>query len=300
MAPNCEVLIAVVTACDRILKKVETIPEADEVSDSLKLEELKRKETDQVQTVELESCGNSDELITDDASDKEIREHHESLIAYPVPSSSSITNGNAYKRKIVLYYILFPFRALVHFTIPDVRKVAHTQQRGGSGGDHLPVRLSMVVILICLVNLICSSYFLVESLEELGKQMRIPQVIIGITVSAAGTSVANFVASQCAAKQELGNMTVCNAFGFNSFIIFVGLGLPWLTFTATKQGGTLNYALRDEGLTHSVILQAISLIFFMATMWCNDFCLKRKHGYLFVTIEHWNMSLRTTRQTIPC
>ena len=50
---------------------------------------------------------------------------------------------------------------------------------------------------------------------------------MGLTVTAAGTSLPNLFASLIVAKQGLGNMSVSNAFGSNTFNIFVALAFPW-------------------------------------------------------------------------
>ena len=242
MAANAEVLFKTVEMCDRMLTLVSanaaTNPEG--------------------QTPHPEEIANVDHGTTD--------EHHHNLIAY---------SANASITKKILFFLLFPFNAAIHFTIPDIRS-------DDVISGNLPLKKAFFAIFICITWLIISSYILVESLEEIGRLMNIPHAIIGITISAAGTSVANFVASQCAAKQGLGNMAVSNAFGSNSFIIFVGLGLPWLTYCITKQGGEPYFKLQDEGLSESVILMAIVLVLFMILMWCNNFVLHRTHAFVFM------------------
>eukprot|EP00662_Eupelagonemidae_sp_cell21_P038481 gene38481-63535_t len=57
--------------------------------------------------------------------------------------------------------------------------------------------------------------------------MGISELVMGLTVSAAGTSFPNVFASMLVARQGLGNMAISNAFGSNVFNIFVGLGFPW-------------------------------------------------------------------------
>lgn len=48
------------------------------------------------------------------------------------------------------------------------------------------------------------SYAMVRSLEELADLMNIPDAVVGVTVSAAGTSLPNYVASKVAAQQGFG------------------------------------------------------------------------------------------------
>merc|ERR1712167_453355 len=56
----------------------------------------------------------------------------------------------------------------------------------------------------------------------------ISEDLMGLTIGAAGTSLPNLFASLIVAKQGLGNMSVSNAFGSNTFNIFVALAVPWL------------------------------------------------------------------------
>ena len=66
--------------------------------------------------------------------------------------------------------------------------------------------------------------------------LRVPDDVMGLTVTAGGTSLPNLFASVIVAKQGLGNMAVSNAFGSNTFNIFVALALPWLIGTINDSG----------------------------------------------------------------
>ena len=50
---------------------------------------------------------------------------------------------------------------------------------------------------------------------------------MGLTLTAGGTSLPNMFSSMIVAKQGLGTMSVSNAFGSNTFNIFIALALPW-------------------------------------------------------------------------
>ena len=55
--------------------------------------------------------------------------------------------------------------------------------------------------------------------------MKIPEVVMGMAVSSAGTSVPDALASVFVAKNGRG-MAANNVLGSNVFNIFLGLGLP--------------------------------------------------------------------------
>ena len=66
-----------------------------------------------------------------------------------------------------------------------------------------------------------------RSAETMGCILGIPEDIMGLTLTAGGTSLPNMFSSMIVAKQGLGTMSVSNAFGSNTFNIFIALALPW-------------------------------------------------------------------------
>ena len=72
------------------------------------------------------------------------------------------------------------------------------------------------------------SWVLVELAVLLAHSLGISEVIIALTVLAAGTSVPDLLSSLAVARQGRGGMAVSNAIGSNTFDILIGLGAPWL------------------------------------------------------------------------
>ncbi|NWW42051.1 NCKX4 protein, partial [Panurus biarmicus] len=82
--------------------------------------------------------------------------------------------------------------------------------------------------------------FLLVQVTVIGYTLGIPDVIMGITFLAAGTSVPDCMASLIVARQGLGDMAVSNTVGSNVFDILVGLGVPWgLQTMAIDYGSTV-------------------------------------------------------------
>ena len=186
--------------------------------------------------------------------------HEPSLIDYPIGASPL---------RQFFHVLLFPFLLVIHFTVLDTR------------GSKATLSGALLSITACLVWIVVGSFAMVESLEHLGGLLRIPDSVIGITISAAGTSLPNFVASQVAARQGLGNMAVSNAFGSNIFNIFVGLGLPWTIYTAVfgPYGD-----LKDDEITTSVIILVVVLLVFAIMMFISGFVLRQWHAVSFVVM----------------
>lgn len=222
--------------------------------------------------VECENKGLNTGIVPDD--DFPIEEHDghaESLIEFP----DLIDDGY-----IVMFFFLFlyPIRVMFHFTIPDVRVT------DSKGNPTATLRMAFLAVLACLVWLIILSYAMVSSLEHLAELMDIPTSVVGVTVSAAGTSLPNYVASKVAAQKGFGNMAVSNAFGSNSFNIMVGLGLPWLLYISLSNDFKPYHGLRDEGITEMVETLSIVLALFLVLTIPSGFVVKKWHGFLYIFV----------------
>jgi Ca2+/Na+ antiporter len=118
---------------------------------------------------------------------------------------------------------------------------------------------------------------MVASLEALAELMDIPDAVVGFTVSAAGTSLPNYVASKVSAENGFGNQAVSNAFGSNTFNLMVGLGLPWLLFISAN-GFEPYHGLRNEGIIESILILAGVLAIFIVLMIQSNFIIYKWHG----------------------
>lgn len=118
---------------------------------------------------EIKAACSSNEL---DNLEFEGAEGYESLIEYHMDSSNLET---------AFFFLLFPLRFLMHFTIPDVRKLNE------NGEPTATIGKAYLSTISCLLWLIVGSYAMVASLETLGELLGISDAIMGFTVSAAGT-----------------------------------------------------------------------------------------------------------------
>lgn len=138
-------------------------------------------ESEEMQPMQLESRPGEEEFISGG--------DHSSLIEFPW--SGSLLD-------VTFHILLFPLKGLMHLTIPDVR---HLDSEGNPKGG---LGMAFLAITMCLVWLIVGSYAMVASLEKLAELMNVPDAVVGVTVSAAGTSLPNYVASKVAAQQGFG------------------------------------------------------------------------------------------------
>ena len=201
----------------------------------------------------------------------------ESLIELPSKDESNTI-------MIVLFYLIFPFRVLIHFTIPDVRTSNNGDNNNTTheSSSSSSLALASLSSAMCLIWLVMGSYAMVASLEALAALLNIPDAVIGYTISAAGTSLPNYVASVVAARNGLGDMAVSNALGSNTFNIMIGLGLPWLLYTSWGTGFEPYHDLRNEGITKGVLILGLVLLLLVVLLLQSGFVLYRWHGHLFV------------------
>ena len=223
----------------------------------------------------IEKVRKSNEPGTDVKTDLTLEELKatDSIIEEQIPSLIGYPHGDSAWRRLA-FVCLFPFRCALHYTIPDPR-IVPTAQVDQS------VSIAWCSATSCIIWIVASSYLLVVVLEALGRDLGIPDSIVGITFSAAGTSIPNYMASKIAAEQGLGNMAVASVFGSNVFLIFVGLGLPWTLYTAIDSADGIYSGLKDDGISESILIMSAALSVFVVLMVLSDFMLYKWHAYVF-------------------
>ncbi|XP_048392976.1 sodium/potassium/calcium exchanger 4-like isoform X2 [Stegostoma tigrinum] len=121
------------------------------------------------------------------------------------------------------------------------------------------------------------SYLMVWMVTVTGYTLGIPDIIMGLTFLAAGTSVPDCMASLIVARQGMGDMAVSNTVGSNVFDILVGLGLPWGLQTIVINTGSVVH-INSRGLVYSVILLLGSVALTVAGIHVNGWKLDKKLG----------------------
>uniref|UniRef100_A0A8C4HTE8 Sodium/calcium exchanger membrane region domain-containing protein n=1 Tax=Dicentrarchus labrax TaxID=13489 RepID=A0A8C4HTE8_DICLA len=122
------------------------------------------------------------------------------------------------------------------------------------------------------------SYIMVWMVTVIGFTLGIPDVIMGITFLAAGTSVPDCMASLIVARQGMGDMAVSNSIGSNVFDILVGLGLPWALKTLAINYGS-DIKLNSKGLIFSVGLLLASVFMTVLGVHLNKWTLDKRLGF---------------------
>ena len=133
---------------------------------------------------------------------------------------------------------------------------------------------------------------MVESAVGISQILGIPEVIIALTVLAAGTSVPDMISSMIVAKQGRGGMAISNAMGSNIFDILFGLGVPWIVMLYFSKSAI---TVSTTNLFSSVILLFATVLVIFFLLLVKKWEIGRKAGYfligLYVAYLAWAISM---------
>ena len=135
---------------------------------------------------------------------------------------------------------------------------------------------------ICYIGFF--SYFMVEWAATVGQTFRIPEIVMGLTILAAGTSVPDLLSSVIVAKQGHGDMAVSSSIGSNIFDILVGLPLPWLLYSVYHSGQerlNVPVKVKAESLEVSLFILIGMLLVVVGTIAFSNWRLTKKMGYVY-------------------
>lgn len=172
----------------------------------------------------------------------------------------------------LFFLVSLPLVTAMMFTIPDVRR----------SDEKL---LGIAFPKYCWFSFIASigwigflSYFMVNCAEIIGDTLKIPLVVMGLTVLAAGTSVPDLLSSVIVAQQGKGDMAVSSSIGSNIFDITVGLPLPWLSWIVYYSKSEVNVS--DAGsLEFSLLVLILMLVLVVVTIQQHNWVMSKSMGY---------------------
>ncbi|CAI5780480.1 Sodium potassium calcium exchanger 3 [Podarcis lilfordi] len=166
--------------------------------------------------------------------------------------------------EIAKWLFTWPLSFLLYFTVPNCNKPRWE-------------KWFLVTFASSTLWIAAFSYVMVWMVTIIGYTLGIPDVIMGITFLAAGTSVPDCMASLIVARQGMGDMAVSNSIGSNVFDILIGLGLPWSLQTLAVNYGSYIH-LNSRGLIYSVGLLLASVFVTVFGVHLNKWKLDKKLG----------------------
>ncbi|KAJ8396895.1 hypothetical protein AAFF_G00012180 [Aldrovandia affinis] len=207
--------------------------------------------------------GKADNMENGNVPEDKQEEEKESNVSSPF----SVPGGALDKVK---WLVSWPVLLLLYFTVPNCAKPRWE-------------RCFMLSFFLSTVWIAIFSYLMVWMVTVIGYTLGIPDVIMGITFLAAGTSVPDCIASLIVARQGLGDMAVSNTIGSNVFDILVGLGVPWAIQTVAVDYGS-EVQINSRGLVYSVVLLLGSVALTVLGIHVNGWKLDLKLGVYVIVM----------------
>ncbi|MFH1450729.1 MAG: calcium/sodium antiporter [archaeon] len=106
-----------------------------------------------------------------------------------------------------------------------VRYLLKNDKKGKAEAQKDSIARSILFCIIGLAGVILGSHLLVNSSISIAELLGIPQIVIGMTIVALGTSLPELVTSLVAAKKGMQEIAIGNIIGSNMFNISAVLGL---------------------------------------------------------------------------
>ena len=172
----------------------------------------------------------------------------------------------------VLWILALPVTCLFYVTIPDCRSERWE-------------KWYLVSFFVSVVWIALLSYVLVWMVSIIGFTLGIPDVVMGLTFLAAGSSVPDGISSLIVARQGDGDMAVSNTVGSNVFDILLCLGLPWLLKTTAVDLGGYVVVLSGSIIYTSISLFGtvfVTIFLVMVNRWYLNKCLGMAFLFLYL------------------
>ena len=110
----------------------------------------------------------------------------------------------------------------------------------------------------------------------IGAALGIPDILMGLTFLAAGTSVPDLLSSVIVARQGFGDMAVSSSIGSNIFDVCVGLPVPWLLYMAAFDEAI---TVDSRGVALSIFILLAMLFVTVISIMCSNWKLTPTLGW---------------------
>ena len=190
--------------------------------------------------------------------DEDDEDDYVSTLEYPFGESAG---------HIAFWILTYPLALLFAISIPDVRK------------DKCKKMFVLSFLMVC-VWIGVMSYGMVWAADRFALAVGIRDDIMGLTITAFGSSLPSLFGSVIAAKQGTADMAVSNAFG-SSLTALISIGIPCFVYSAFVYPGK-PYPCDSSAILTTNILLIVSLAFFLLFAGISKLRLNIGHGIVFI------------------
>lgn len=151
-------------------------------------------------------------------------------------------NGDLLKQFWWIY--TWPVRMMLLFTVPDPK---------------MNRRMYPLTFFMCILWIAIISYLIVELLGTIGQTFGISEVVIGLTVLAAGNCLPEAISSIITVRRGDNGVGVSNSLGSCTLDILLSLGVPWLVKNLMHLNGD-GVILSSNSLRYTTILLFLAIV----------------------------------------
>lgn len=171
-------------------------------------------------------------------------------------------------RAQIIYVLTFPLAFALDKTCPDPRKPEDKYA-------------CYFTFLISIAWIALFSYLMIWWATVVGACFEVPDVIMGLTFIAAGTSIPDMISSLIVARQGHGDMAVSSSIGSNIFDILIGLPLPWFAYNIYSGKGI---KVQSMNLFPSLLILTSVMILVILAIAVNGWKLTKKLGGIMLLL----------------
>uniref|UniRef100_A0A8D8N6R7 Sodium/potassium/calcium exchanger 5 n=3 Tax=Culex pipiens TaxID=7175 RepID=A0A8D8N6R7_CULPI len=170
---------------------------------------------------------------------------------------------------VVWWCYTWPFRLLIHFTIPDAR--VHRKW--------YPLTFFM-----CILWIGGTSYVVFWMMSIIGETFEVPETVMGLTFLAFGGCMPEAVSAVTVIRKGNGSMGVSNSLGANTLAILFSLGLPWFIRNMMEGGATTGayVEINSYGMQYSVFGLFLAVGILYAVLFASKYTLRKLVGLVLM------------------
>mmetsp|Transcript_38903 Transcript_38903/g.50298 ORF Transcript_38903/g.50298 Transcript_38903/m.50298 type:complete len:731 (-) Transcript_38903:453-2645(-) len=169
----------------------------------------------------------------------------------------------------VVFMLVLPVSILLHYAIPNCTNKKYE--------DYF-----LATFVLSLFWIFIFSFLLVWWATIFGAVIGIPDVVMGLTLLAMGTSIPDAVSSVVMARIGEGDMAVSSSIGSNIFDILFGLPVPWLLYSVIVSpittGKVASYSITSDYIAVYVLLLILMVFLVIGSIVYRKWQLDRSLG----------------------
>lgn len=144
-----------------------------------------------------------------------------------------------------------------------------------------------LTFIMCIIIIGCNAYLIVWMLTALGVTLGVPEIVMGLTFLAAGSTTPEAVSSLISVRKGESGIGVSNSLGANSLAILLSLGVPWFIkncINYNKTDGTNAIILTSQGIEYTIFILMASTIGLFVVLSFSGYRLTKRAGIALFTV----------------